>query len=83
MLDRIQHPSGETGLVVLNDSFEDDFDKWLVRYGKEVTGFSTPFFSRLILQIGEKGRAVVISSPCRASTEWKEAGQEKSQEAQP
>lgn len=54
--DWIAHPSGETGQVVcLTFAEHSDTDRWRVRY----KGCKT--LSRLALQIGEKGRAVVVS----------------------
>jgi hypothetical protein len=47
--DTIAHPSGETGIVVIVDSFE-----WKVNYR------DGDAISRLCLQIGVKGRAVVV-----------------------
>jgi hypothetical protein len=49
--DIIVHPSGETGTVVITDK-ESDGDKWRVDYGDAI-------LSRLCLQIGDKGKAVV------------------------
>jgi hypothetical protein len=48
--DRIVHPSGESGTVLFLGS---DSDPWRVDYGKGV-------LSRLVLQLGIKGRAVVV-----------------------
>lgn len=50
--DRIVHPSGESGVVILMPDEENDSDKWRVDYG-EIS------LSRLCLQIGDKGMAVV------------------------
>jgi len=61
--DVILHPSGERGLVVLLDTGEPS-DRWRVDYG-------SGDLSRLCLQIGEKGQAVVTlaaSSPTVANT---------------
>lgn len=49
--DVIVHPSGEEGRVVMVDC-DDAHDKWRVDYGDE-------HLSRLSMQIGDKGRAVV------------------------
>lgn len=51
----IQHPSGEIGLVVFYHQQKGDSDSWRVDYGN-----GTPV-SRLCLQIGDKGQAVVIN----------------------
>jgi hypothetical protein len=50
--DLIRHPSGEIGRVILGNS-ENASESWRVDYGN---GFP----SLLCLQIGDKGRAVVI-----------------------
>ncbi len=51
--DRIQHPSGEVGVVVhLADEHEPE-DQWRVDYGDGT-------LSRLCLQVGDKGRAVKV-----------------------
>lgn len=50
--DIIAHPSGETGQVVFLASESDPSDQWRVNYG-------TDYLSRLCLQIGDKGRAIV------------------------
>ena len=52
--DEIVHPSGQSGIVVLVEA-DNDADKWRVDYG--IGGLS-----RLSLQIGDKGQAVVHSS---------------------
>ena len=49
--DAIVHPSGEVGKVVIVDC-DDAHDKWRVDYGGG-------YLSRLSLQIGDKGMAVV------------------------
>lgn len=51
--DTIQHPSGESGTVVFHPGREDVSDQWMVDYGDGIS-------SRLILQVGEKGRAVCV-----------------------
>lgn len=51
--DTISHPCGTKGVIILNDSFDLDSDKWLVKYGRDD-------FSRLIIQIGDKGQAVKV-----------------------
>lgn len=48
----LAHPSGEEGVVVFLHEFEIASDQWRVDYGGGE-------LSRLILQIGDKGRAVV------------------------
>ncbi len=53
--DVIEHPDGTRGVVTrLNGRFLDEGDRWRVRYGDD------PAPSRLGLQIGRKGRAVVV-----------------------
>jgi len=54
--DVIQHPSGQTGTVLYLSTGRDADSQWLVDYGDVCK-------SRLALQIGDKGRAVVIRSP--------------------
>jgi len=54
--DVIQHPSGQTGTVLYLSTGRDADSQWLVDYGDVCK-------SRLTLQIGDKGRAVVIRSP--------------------
>ncbi|MBF7690842.1 hypothetical protein I2F30_08825 [Acinetobacter sp. SCC474] len=54
--DLIQHPSGETGLVVFLESENEESNQWRVRY-------SDNSLSRLCLQIGDKGQAIVIGHP--------------------
>ncbi|WP_047299720.1 hypothetical protein [Pseudomonas fluorescens] len=51
--DTIQHPSGERGVVVFLPEHTEPSDQWRVDYGDQA-------LSRLALQIGDKGRAVVI-----------------------
>lgn len=53
--DTIEHPSGDRGMVVLLPNEEHEGDQWRVDYG-------SGDLSRLSLQIGDKGRAVVIHS---------------------
>lgn len=50
--DTLCHPSGEEGVVVFLSDENDPGDQWRVDYG-------AGDLSRLCLQIGEKGRAVV------------------------
>ena len=50
--DTIEHPLGERGTVVFLSHESDPGDQWRVDYG-------TAGLSRLCLQIGDKGRAVV------------------------
>lgn len=59
--DTIEHPSGERGTVVFLAHENDPADQWRINYG-------TSDLSRLCLQVGDKGRAVVapngeITSP--------------------
>lgn len=54
--DTIQHPSGERGKVVFLPAGTVASDKWRVDYG-------TGDLSRLCLQVGDRGRAVVVSWP--------------------
>lgn len=51
--DDIAHPSGETGAVIFLANEADPADQWRVDYGDGV-------LSRLCLQIGGKGQAVVV-----------------------
>jgi hypothetical protein len=51
--DTIEHPSGERGTVVLLAQESDPGDQWRVDYG------DAPL-SRLCLQVGDKGCAVVV-----------------------
>lgn len=53
--DTIQHPSGESGRVVFMRGYSDPGDSWRVRYSPGAGGLS-----RLCLQIGSKGMAVVV-----------------------
>lgn len=53
--DYIEHPNGERGKVIVLANKENDADKWRVDYED---GGS---WSRLCLQIGDKGRAVKAS----------------------
>lgn len=50
--DTIRHPDGDEGVVVLTDDI-DAGDRWRVDYGNGP-------LSRLCLQIGPKGQAVVV-----------------------
>jgi hypothetical protein len=50
--DMIEHPSGERGAVVFLPNETSPGDQWRVDYGDG-------YISRLCLQIGDKGRAVV------------------------
>ena len=52
--DKIIHPSGEYGIVVFKEDPTEEADRWLVNYGGSF------FRSRLCLQIGDKGKAVVV-----------------------
>ena len=54
--DTIRHPSGETGKVVFLAGERDPDDQWRVDYGG-------PTLSRLCLQVGDKGQAVVVDRP--------------------
>ena len=53
--DWICHPSGESGRVVFSPREKHVTDKWLVDYG------DGGCYSRLCLQVNEKGRAVVLA----------------------
>lgn len=50
--DLLRHPSGEEGVVVFLPEEIEPEDQWRVDYGG-------PGYSRLCLQIGDKGQAVV------------------------
>ena len=52
--DVILHPSGEFGKVVFLDYESEPDDQWRVDYGEG-------HLSRLSLQVGDKGQAVVFS----------------------
>jgi hypothetical protein len=54
--DRIIHPDGETGIVIFTKlkNSVNDYPEWHVKYD------STGEYSRLVLQIGKKGIAVVM-----------------------
>lgn len=54
--DTILHPDGTRGVVRFLADFADPSDQWRVEYGNGDYG-------RLCLQIGDKGRAVVLA-PC-------------------
>jgi hypothetical protein len=51
--DTIEHPTGARAKVVVYDGETDPGDQWRADYGDGLP-------SRLVLQIGDKGRAVVI-----------------------
>lgn len=53
--DTLKHPSGERGLVVFLADASNPSDQWRVDYGNGS-------LSRLCLQIGDKGQAVVLDS---------------------
>ncbi|MFY4709995.1 hypothetical protein [Burkholderia glumae] len=59
--DTICHPDGDQGDVYRLPDVEDPCDAWRVDYGD---GYP---HSRLCLQIGWKGQAVVVGSPQNAS----------------
>jgi len=61
--DTLQHPSGERGRVVFLAHESDPADQWRVNYGE-------PALSRLCLQIGDKGRAVVTHNMELAATRF-------------
>ncbi len=48
----IAHPSGQKGTVIFKPERESESDQWLVDYG---TGYE----SRLCLQVGGKGQAII------------------------
>lgn len=50
--DTVVNPSGQSGTVVYMQNYLELEDQWLVDYGDEM-------YSRLCLQIGDKGMAVV------------------------
>jgi transcriptional regulator with XRE-family HTH domain len=52
----LRHPSGEQGTVVFLAAALDPGDQWRIDYGAAGV-------SRLCLQIGDKGRAVVVAGP--------------------
>jgi hypothetical protein len=52
--DLIRHPDGLTGVVLFAPHMTEPSDQWLVDYGVGPD-------SRLSLQIGDKGRAVVVT----------------------
>lgn len=52
--DKIKHPSGETGVVMFLADEVDPPDQWRVDYGDA-------WLSRLCLQIGDNGQAIVYS----------------------
>ncbi len=51
----IAHPSGQEGVIVYHPERETPNDQWLIQYNDE-------WESRLCLQVGDKGRAVVTKS---------------------
>lgn len=53
--DTIRHPGGEIGRVVYQPEGETESDRWRVDYG-------TGTLSRLVLQVGDKGQAVVLDA---------------------
>jgi hypothetical protein len=55
--DTLRHPTGETGTVVFLSGETDPGDQWRVDYGPGSGGLS-----RLCLQIGSKGQAVVVAA---------------------
>lgn len=61
--DRIQHPDGNCGTVTFFEFEESPEDQWRVVYddGNRQPGW-TASISRLCLQIGDKGQAVVMPS---------------------
>lgn len=57
--DTIAHPvTSDRGTVVLDESYANDSGKWRVRYEDGPDGTMA-----LVLQIGERGMAVVVSDP--------------------
>ncbi|EJB8469554.1 hypothetical protein MW367_003542 [Acinetobacter baumannii] len=54
--DLIEHPSGEIGLVIFLESECEPYNQWRVKYNDNV-------LSRLCLQIGDKGQAIVVGHP--------------------
>lgn len=52
--DTVEHPSGDRGIVRFFEAYESQSDQWRVDYG------DLPIALRLCLQIGDKGRAVVV-----------------------
>ncbi len=57
--DRICHPDGTSGTVAFFDFENEPGDQWRVAYPSGDGGFT---FSRLLLQVGEKGQAVVVEN---------------------
>lgn len=51
--DLIQHPSGEIALVIFLESENEQYNQWRTKY-------SDCSLSRLCLQIGDKGQAIVV-----------------------
>lgn len=52
--DTIRHPHGDEGIVTYHKRFDSPHDQWRVDYGDGVP-------SRLCLQIGDIGKAVVLT----------------------
>ncbi len=53
--DTIRHPDGKTGLIITASNTNIDADKWRVQYSPD------DFPSRLCMQIGDKGQAVICT----------------------
>ena len=64
--DTIIHPSGETGIIVFKHKPTNLHDQWLVNYGDKI-------YSRLSLQIGDKGRAVKLPQEIIPNIEQQES----------
>lgn len=60
--DVIRHPGGEQGTVVFLAEESESGDQWRVRYDDGP-------LSRLVLQIGDKGMAVVVHHMLRSATD--------------
>lgn len=58
--DTIRHPDGMEAVVVFDESHAHPADQWRADYGEE-------YLSRLCLQIGDKGQAVVVNTANMAS----------------
>ena len=54
--DTITHPSGESGKVVFVPDGEAPEDQWMIAY------VGSKYLSRLCLQIGDRGQAVVANA---------------------
>lgn len=52
--DIIEHPSGERGTVIFTEEKNERVDQWLVKYENDEK------LSRLCLQLGCKGQAIVV-----------------------